>query len=88
MIPSSGKSAVRVRRILEGSPAARADLHTGDHLVRICGQSIDGLEAAHKAMATIRAGDPVELLIRRHSDPRKDSNAIEQTLTITAGEGL
>jgi PDZ domain/Aspartyl protease len=86
--PKSGKLTVRVQRILKGSPAARVDLHTGDHLVRVCGQSIDSLKAAHKAMATIRDGDPVEMVIRRDSNSGKDSNTIELTLRITAGEGL
>jgi hypothetical protein len=86
--PSTSKSTVRVQRILEGSPAARVDLRTGDDLVRVCGQSIDSLKTARKALATIQAGDPVELVIRRDGDPRKDRNTIERTLTITAGEGL
>jgi len=86
--PSSGKSTVQVLRILDGSPAARVDLHAGDDLVRVRGQSIDGLKTARKALATIRAGDSVELVIRRSGDSGKGRNAIERTLTITAGEGL
>jgi len=86
--PDSGKTTVRILRVLEGSPAARVDLCAGDILIRIRGQSIDGLLSARKALALTRAGDPVDLVIRRSGNPGKDGSAIEQTVTITAGEGL
>jgi hypothetical protein len=86
--PVSGKITVRVQRVLEGSPAARVDLRSDDDLIRVRGESIESLKAARKALATIRVGDPVELVIRRGGDPGKNGNAIERTLTITAGEGL
>lgn len=86
--PGSGKSTVRILRILEDSPAARVDLRAGDDLVRVRGQSIDGLKSARKALATIQAGDPVELVARRSGDPGKNGSAVEWTVTITAGEGL
>ena len=86
--PATGKSTVRIMRVLEGSPAARVDLRAGDDLVRIRGQSIDGLPSVRKALATMRVGDPIDLVVRRGGNPGKDSSTVERIVTITAGEGL
>ena len=86
--PHSGKSTVRIVRILEGSPAAHVDLRSGDNLIRVGGQAIDGLKSAHKLLANIQAGDAVNLVIQRGGDQGKDGSITERTVVITVGEGF
>jgi PDZ domain/Aspartyl protease len=81
----SGQSTVRISRVVEGSPAANADIQAGDRLIRARGQSVTSLKAARAALAAIQAGNPVELILERGSEKAK---ARELTVTITAGEGL
>jgi hypothetical protein len=83
---ATAPAVVRITRVLDGSPAARADVKPGDRLVRVRGQAVDGLKAARAALATVRGGEPVELTIRRGGEP--GTKPRELTLTITAGEGL
>jgi hypothetical protein len=83
---SAGYPAVRISRIVEGSPAAKVDIQAGDYLVRVRGQSVDGIKAARAALAAIRVGDLVDLTIRRGNE--KDRSTRELTVTVTVGEGL
>lgn len=41
-----------------------------------------------KALATIQAGDAVDLVIRRGGNPGANGDAAEQTVVITAGKGF
>ncbi len=77
-------SGLRVRRVLDRSPAARAGLKAGDQVLRIHGRGINRLEAARTALAEIREGDTVSLVVRRGSG----AEARDLRLVITAGEGL
>ena len=79
-----GPAGLRVRRVLDGSPAARAGLKANDEVVRINDKAIDCLKAARAALADVRAGDSVTLLVRRGSG----AGAREQKILIEAGEGL
>jgi hypothetical protein len=79
-----GPAGLRVRRVLDGSPAARAGLKADDEVVRINDKAIDGLKAARSALADVRADDSVTLLVRRGSA----AGAREQKIVIEAGEGL
>ena len=81
----SGQSTVRISRVVEGSPAAQADIQAGDRLIRARGQSVTSLKAARAALSAIQAGNPVELTLERGNEKDK---ARELTVTITAGEGL
>ena len=67
----SGQLTVRIGRVVEGSPAAKADIKTGDCLLRAHGQSITSLKAARAALATIQAGNPVELTLQRRDESDK-----------------
>ena len=58
---------LRVRRVLGGSPAARAGLQADDEVLRINGKAVDGLKAVRVAVADVRPGDSVALVIRRGS---------------------
>jgi len=81
----SGQTTVQISRVVEGSPAAKADICAGDRLIRAYGQAVTSLKAAHAALLTIQAGNPVELTLKRGGEKDK---ARELTVTITAGEGL
>ncbi len=81
----SGQSTVRITRVLDGSPASRADIHAGDRLVRAHGQAVPSLKAARAALAAIQPGDSIELILRRGGGNEKERDV---TVTITAGEGF
>jgi S1-C subfamily serine protease len=83
---ASGTPTVRITRVVARSPAARADVRAGDRLLRIRGRPVDDPKAARAALAAVRAGDPVELTIRRGEAKANDGR--ELILTVTAGEGL
>lgn len=72
--------AVRVARVLAGSPAAKAGVEADDVLVRLLDHDIHGLKDAREAFAETRADARVTLTLR-HGTQTRD-------LTLTAGEGL
>ena len=78
------RAGLRVRRVLDGSPAAKAGLKTGDQVLRIHSRGVDSIKAVRTALAEIREGDTVSLVIRRGSG----AEAREIRLVISAGEGL
>jgi serine protease Do len=80
------RAVVHITRVVSGSPAAQALLKAGDGLIRIRGQAIDSLKAARLALATVRAGDRVELVVLRTE--ARDKHPRELNLTVTAGEGF
>jgi serine protease Do len=75
---------VRVERVFARSPAARAGLQRGDHILKIGGQNIDKLTDARAALANTRPGDLVQIAIRRYSM----AQALSLQVTVNAGEGL
>jgi S1-C subfamily serine protease len=81
-------AGLRVRRVLEGSPAARAGLRPGDEIVRIGSRPVADAAAARAALASLRPGEEVELAIRRPDDKEREKPGRERPITITAGEGL
>ena len=80
----SERAQVQVKRVLAGSPAAKAGLEPGDRILRIADRAIRDLKEARAAWAAVQAGDDISLLVRRGSGP----DARERKLTLTAGEGL
>jgi membrane-associated protease RseP (regulator of RpoE activity) len=80
----SGQKRVDVGVVLKDSPAAHAGLQTGDHILRVNNHAIDGLKEIHAALAEIRPGNAVLLVIRRGLG----AAGHELRLTLTAGEGL
>ena len=74
------EGAVKVVRVLPGSPAAKADVRAGDLLVRVGTMDVASLKKAYITAAETRPGDRVLLTVRRNGEL--------STLTITAGEGL
>ena len=78
------RAGLRVRRVLTGSPAAKAGFEVDDQVLRIGGRGVDSLKAVRAALAEIREGDTLSLIIRRGSG----AEARDLRLVITAGEGL
>jgi S1-C subfamily serine protease len=60
-----GAAAVEIQSIEPGSPAARAQLHDGDLIVRFGELAIDGVDALHRALRTWPAGQAVPLVVIR-----------------------
>jgi hypothetical protein len=94
--PGADHATIRVHRVIERTPAAEADIKSGDTLVRIQGKAVADLEAVRQAVALVRPGEPVELVLRRVPEggnqpaagPVAGKESGEQTVTIIAGEGL
>jgi hypothetical protein len=86
--PGESLPTLRIRRVLEGSPAARAKLQAGDDIAHIAGKPVTDLKTAQAALATVRVGDTVKVTIRRQDDKDQTRSTQERTMTIIAGEGL
>lgn len=71
---------VRVTRVLANSPAARAGVKTGDIVVRLRGHDVKTPKGAREAVADIRPGERVPMLLKRGSE--------SVDLVVVAGEGL
>src|SRR5262249_29162125 len=80
----SGRAQLEVQAVLESSPAARAGLKSGDRIVQIKERAIRGVREARAALAQVRPGDQVPLVILRGSG----AGARRLSLHLTAGEGL
>src|SRR5205823_11651277 len=65
----SERAQVQVKRVLAGSPAAKAGLEPGDRILRIADRAIRDLKEARAAWAAVQAGDDISLLVRRGSGP-------------------
>jgi S1-C subfamily serine protease len=80
----SGRTKLQVVRVLAGSPAAQGGLRPGDRIVRIKSRAIESKQAARAALAEVRPGDDVPMVVRRG----QAADAREIRLTLTAGKGL
>jgi carboxyl-terminal processing protease len=76
---SSKDSTPRIVEVYEDTPAQRAGLHAGDLLVRIADQSVAGL-ALDEMTSLVRgpAGTSVQIVVRRDSDPKELTFAVER----------
>jgi predicted aspartyl protease len=73
-------STVSVLRVLGGSPADHAGMMDGDQLISLNDHPFSSIAGAQEAMHEIRAGQSVQVVLRRH--------AAEIRLKFTSGEGL
>jgi len=80
----AGRKRIEVRGVLKDSPAAHGGLQPGDYILRINDRAIEGLKEARAALAEVRPGDVVPLIVRRGLG----TDGRELRLTFTAGEGL
>jgi hypothetical protein len=80
----AGRKQVEVQGVLKGSPAAHGGLEAGDCILQVNHRAIEDLKSARAALAKIRAGDSVPLVVRRGVSP----NTRELSLALTASGGL
>jgi len=73
-------SDLNIQAVLSNSPADKGGLKKGDRIVSLAGSSVKGAKAAHEAIAKVKVGDPVKVVVDR------DGKTVEAT--ITAAEGL
>jgi hypothetical protein len=71
---------LKIAGILADSPASKASLKVGDRVVKVGGKTVNTLKAARAAVAEVKPGEKVALVLDR------DGKTIE--LTLTAGEGF
>jgi peroxiredoxin len=85
LMAAPGEAGVRVRRIVRGSPAARAGIVAGDLIVRVDGQTVQepaelvrrvaDRPAGHRASIALRRGD-VDRLLGVVLAPRPDDDGM------------
>jgi hypothetical protein len=80
----AGRKAVSIVAVLDGSPAAHSGIRPGDQIVRLNAHAIESLKDAQTALASIRAGEQIALIVNR--GPSSADPALR--LTLTAGDGL
>lgn len=73
-----GATGVLVSDVVEGSPAAQADIQNGDVIVEIDGTAISGVDQAVEQVRSHAVGDVVKVVVLRHGK--------KQVVTATLGD--
>jgi serine protease Do len=66
----SVSSGLLIDRIVEGSPASRAELQIGDIIVEVNGMRIENIAEATRAIYGLHVGDVLEMVIIRNRDTK------------------
>ena len=82
LAPDAKEDAVRVTKVLPGSPAEKAGLKAGDSLLEIGGDEVPDIKAARLAVMEVEPGDKLKVKVRRAG------GAEPLEITIVAGEGV
>jgi serine protease Do len=82
LVEAGPPGVVKVDRVLPDSPAAKGGVKPGDTLVRVGAHDVKSTKSARLAMALVKPGDSVALIVSR------DGVENEVPLALTAGEGL
>jgi hypothetical protein len=82
LVEAGPPGSVKVDRVLPESPAARGGVKPGDRLIRVAGTDVKSLKSTRLALAEVKPGDSVELVVSR------DGGETEVPLALTAGEGF
>ncbi len=61
---------IRVMKVLDGLPADKAGLKSGDIIIRVNGKPVDGLDSLNKALQDKEPGDKIKLRIVRGDDEK------------------
>jgi hypothetical protein len=77
---SDQEKTVVVRAVLPKSPAAAAEVKTGDRLLEVQGKAVSSSAEVMALLAKVRSGQPVVFVVGRAGEKKE--------ITITAGEGL
>ncbi len=83
-------SAVVLRGVVEGSPAERAGLKTGDKIVEVNGRTLESLYPFNSAILRGQAGDVMELRVIRQgqAEPLKLRATLRAWVNLEADPGL
>lgn len=73
-------SSLKIQAVLADSPAAKGGLKAGDRIVKLDGTSVKSPKDAHEAIAKVKVGDKVKVVV--------DRDGKEVDATITAAEGI
>lgn len=79
VLGEDGKT-IRVKHVLENSPAALAGLKADDTIATVSGKKLSSLDELHRLASKINAGDDIEMTVIRDGK--------EMTLTAQARKGL
>src|SRR5215470_107947 len=74
-----------VSQVVDGSPAERAGIHTGDVITSVNGQSVKSNGELRNAIGLMRVGDKVEIGLLREGKPLRVTAIIADTTTPQAG---
>lgn len=75
-------AGVSVRQVTKGSAAEKAGIQVGDIVISFDGREVKSMEELSTRMQYYKAGDAVEVVIKRASD----GTYVEQTLEVTLGK--
>jgi len=68
-----------VSRVVEGSPAEKAGIKTGDVIISVNGQNVKSNTELRNAVGMLRVGDKVEVNLIRDGKPRKVTAVLEDS---------
>jgi Do/DeqQ family serine protease len=74
-----------VSQVVDGSPAEKAGIHTGDVITSVNGQSVKSNGELRNAIGLMRVGDKVEIGLLREGKPLHVTAVIADTTTPQAG---
>ncbi|MGH8208075.1 MAG: PDZ domain-containing protein, partial [Steroidobacteraceae bacterium] len=76
-------TGVLVSQVVEGSPAEKAGIHTGDVITSVNGQPVKSNSELRNSIGLMRVGDKVEIGLLRDGKPRKITAIIADTTAST-----
>ncbi len=74
-----------VSQVVEGSPAEKAGIHTGDVITAVNGQPVKSNSELRNSIGLMRVGDKVEIGLLRDGKPLRVTAVIAETTTAQAG---
>lgn len=75
-------NGIFVSKVTGGSPAEKAGIQSGDIIVKFNGKDVSTMDGMSEKMSMCRAGDKVEIVVKRANNGSYD----EKTLTVTLGK--
>lgn len=77
-----------VSQVVDGSPAQKAGIHTGDVITSVNGQSVKSNGELRNAIGLLRVGDKVDIGLLREGKAQHVTAIISDTSTSTAGTAV
>ena len=74
-----------VSQVVEGSPAEKAGIHTGDVITAVNGQPVKSNSELRNSIGLLRVGDKIEIGLLRDGKPLRVTAVIAETTTAQAG---